>query len=156
MKNGHAVMDNDDRRLLGPMSLETLEALRAVHHSTCLACTDPRFRLEFDRDPGGLLVARFLPDRELCSYRGVIHGGVIGLLIDEAMTCCLMAHGVVGVTGDLNLRYSAPVEAGEPIEILSRVTMTYAPLYHVESRLLQSGAGKTKARGRFVRREGEQ
>ena len=156
MRNRESVVEHDGRRLLGPMCLETLESLRGVHHSTCLACTDPRFRLEFDRDPGGVLVARFLPVRELCSYQGVIHGGVIGLLIDEAMTCCLMSHGVVGMTGDLNLRYSAPVEAGQAIEIRSRVTMTYTPLYHVESRLLQSGAVKTRARGRFVRREGDQ
>jgi acyl-coenzyme A thioesterase PaaI-like protein len=100
-----------------------------------------------------MLLARFHPGRDLCSYHGVIHGGVVALLIDESMTCCLMAHGVVAVTGDLNLRYAKPVGGGEPIEIRTRVSLSYAPLYHVESKLFQGGEVKIKARGRFVRRE---
>ena len=138
---------------LEPMSLETLERLREAHHSTCLACTNPRFRLEFECEEGGLLVARFRPEKELCSYEGVLHGGVIGLLFDEAMTCLLMAHGVVGMTGELILRYREPVTVDDPIEIRSRVTRPFAPLYHIESSLLQTGATKAKAKARFVRRE---
>jgi len=135
------------------MNLETLARLREDHHSSCLACTNPRFRLEFECAEGELLVARFRPERELCSYEGVLHGGVIGLLFDEAMTCLLMAHGVVGMTGELILRYREPVDLDDPIEIRSRVTRPFAPLYHIESSLVQAGVTKAKARGRFVRRE---
>ena len=104
------------------MNLETLEELREIHHFYCLACTNPRFRLDFECGEGDLLVARFRPERELCSYEGVLHGGVIGLLFDEAMTCLLMAHGVVGMTGELILRYREPVAVDEGVEIRSRVT----------------------------------
>jgi uncharacterized protein (TIGR00369 family) len=135
------------------MSLETLDALRAEHHGGCLACSDPLFRLDFHRAPAGVLVARLRPERKLCSYRGVIHGGVVGLLIDEAMTCCLMAHGVVAMTGELSLRYAAPVRAGEPIEVRTRVVTTFSPLYHVEGTLWQGGEVKVTALGRFLQHE---
>lgn len=143
------------RKLLGPPSLEKLSKLRRGHHSGCIACRHPMFRLEFARDRAGVLVARFRPTSDLCSYRGVIHGGVVSLLIDEAMTCCLMAHGVVGMTGELKLRYLHPVSVTEPIEIWSRVATTYSRLYHLESDLKQGGVTKVRGEGRFLRRAEE-
>lgn len=115
------------KRRLAPLNLEVLAQLRARYHGDCLACTDPSYRQEFSYGPGSLLVARFHPTTGHCSYRGVVHGGVVGLLIDEAMTCCLMAHGVVGMTGELKLRYLETVEVGE-IELRTRVTKAFAPL----------------------------
>jgi len=157
MGMAEASMVGRSRRQLGPPRLETLEKLRSRHHGGCLACNHPMFRLEFDCDRDEGLVARFLAQEELCSYRGVIHGGVVALLFDEAMTCCLMAHGAVAVTGDLKLRYVAPVKSGELIEIRSRVARTLTPLYHVESRMCQAGATKATATGRFLQQEeGEQ
>ena len=153
MSKSQAAESRNEKMQLEPMNLETLERLRAIHHSSCLACTNPRFRLEFGCEEEGLLVARFQPERKLCSYRGVLHGGVIGLLFDEAMTCLLMAHGVVGMTGELILRYREPVKVDDLIEIRSRVTRPFAPLYHIESSLLQTGATKARARARFVQRE---
>ena len=141
----------------GPLDLGALEKMRSKHHGGCLACNNPMFRLEFDCDRDEGLVARFLPQEEFCSYRGVIHGGVVALLLDEAMTCCLMAHGAVAVTGDLKLRSAAPVMAGELVEIHSRVARALTPLYHVESRMFQAGATKATATGRFLQQEeGEQ
>lgn len=154
MNEGCADDSRSGREQLAPMNLDTLARLRELHHSGCLACTNPRFRLQFECEQEEL-VARFRPEPELCSYENVLHGGVIGLLFDEAMTCLLMAHGVVGMTGELILRYREPVAVDEPIEIRSRVTRPFAPLYHIESTLIQSGSTKAKARARFVRREEE-
>lgn len=38
------------------------------------------------------LVAIWTPDSQVESYSNTLHGGIQSLLIDQAMTCCLMAH----------------------------------------------------------------
>lgn len=139
------------RRYLAPLSLPVLEEMRRRVHADCLACNDPQYRLEFGIGGGGDLVARFQPTGGHCSYSGVVHGGVVALLIDEAMTCCLMAHGVEGVTGELRLRYLETLELGE-IELRTRVTKTFAPLYHLESELIQGGVTRVRGHGRFLQR----
>jgi len=144
----------EGKRSLAPLSLELLEELRCRFHAGCLACRDPMYRLEFACEPEGALVARFRPAAEHCSYQGVVHGGVVGLLIDEAMTCCLMAHGVVGVTGELRLRYLESVEVGE-IELRTRVIKSFAPLYHLECNVLQEGKVRVRGRGRFMQQDVE-
>lgn len=149
MKTARRKSDGSGKRWLAPPSQELLEELRCRFHAGCMACSDPMYRLEFDCEPEGALVARFHPASGHCSYRGVVHGGVVGLLIDEAMTCCLMAHGVVGMTGELSLRYLENVEV-EEIELRTRVTKSFAPLYHLESNLLQGGKVRVRGRGRFM------
>ena len=106
-----------DRRWLAPPSQLVLEMMRQRVHAVCLACNDPMFRLRFEVDEEGVLGTRFVPTPAHCSYRGVVHGGVVALLMDEAMTCCLMAHGLEGVTGELTLRYLQTVE----VEVATRL-----------------------------------
>lgn len=139
------------RRSLPPATMQVLADLRQRIHGGCMACGDPRFRLEFDCDPGGVLVGRFTPTAEDCSYPGVVHGGLGALLADQAMTCCLLGHGVEGVTGELNLRYLKALEISE-IELRTRVTKVFAPLYHLECELLQKGALRVVGKGRFLQR----
>lgn len=141
------------RTQLDPPDLDRLRALRSDHHARCLACTHPHFRLDFGLDGDGGLAADLEPGANLCSYEGVMHGGVVALLADEAMTCCLMAHGVVAVTGDLEVRYLVPVAAGEPVRVRSRVVRACRPLFHIEATLSQAGVTKVRAKGRFLPRE---
>jgi acyl-coenzyme A thioesterase PaaI-like protein len=150
MRTAGRVASGDDRRYLTPPSLLVLEVMRQRVHADCLACNDPMFRLRFSLE-GEDLVTRFLPTRGHCSYRGVVHGGVVALLVDEAMTCCLMAHGLEGVTGELTLRYLQAVEV-EEIELRTRVTKAFAPLFHLESDLRQGGVTRVRGRGRFLQR----
>jgi acyl-coenzyme A thioesterase PaaI-like protein len=159
-KNGNVMgtanrrVKGQNRRFLTPPSLLVLEEMRKRIHAECLACNEPMFRLRFTLEREGDLVTRFLPTGAHCSYRRVVHGGVVALLIDEAMTCLLMAHAVEGVTGELKLRYLQPVEVAE-IELRTRVTKAFAPLYHLESELRQGGVMRVRGHGRFLQRTEE-
>lgn len=160
MHGKNAVSSSDEiktptgRRSLAPINLGILNRLRAQYHWQCLACSQPMFRLEFEHDTSGLeeyLVARFKPTTEHCSYQGVIHGGLVSLLTDEAMTCCLLAHGIVGVTAELKLRYLETVEV-EEFELRTRVTKAFAPLYHLETQLIQGGVVRVRGNAKFLQK----
>ena len=135
-------------------SLELLEKLRRLHHSKCFACASDVFRLEFTVIPdGGLEAIRAFGDG-CCSYDGLVHGGLLSLCIDEAMTCNLMAHGVVAVTGRLNLRYLHPVQPGVPAVIRSRLCSANAPLFEMEASIWQDEAVLVRGSAKFMIRSG--
>lgn len=140
------------RRALAPLSLTRLSRIRSTHHPHCHACSNPDYRLKYATYDYDTLIARITPLQKLCSYDEILHGGVASLLIDEAMCCCLMAHGILGLTGELALRYRQPAGLAQPLEIHTRVTWARAPLYHLESQLLQNGKTMLTAKAKFMQR----
>jgi acyl-coenzyme A thioesterase PaaI-like protein len=54
-------------------------------------------------------------------YDGIVHGGILATLMDEAMAYCLWLRGVPVVTAKLSLRYRDPVAVGERLLIYGRL-----------------------------------
>lgn len=85
----------------------------------CFACGQKnpiglklRFALEEDE-----AVGTFTPLKNHQGYTGVMHGGLVATLIDEAMAHYLLLTGYKGVTGRLDLRFRRPVSLGIPLTI---------------------------------------
>lgn len=140
------------RPMLSALDLNRLSKLRKKHHPHCHACSNQDHRLEFETNGVDLFIGRITPPKELCSYPEILHGGVISLLIDEAMTCCLMAHGVLGLTGELSLRFHQSVSLDQALEIHTRVTRVRPPLYQLESHLHQNGKTMVTAKAKFMQK----
>ncbi len=65
------------------------------------------------------------------SWRGMIHGGLIALMLDEAVGWAGWHAGHPGLTGRLEVRYRAPLAIGERVRVAGRVerirrTLVYA------------------------------
>jgi acyl-coenzyme A thioesterase PaaI-like protein len=90
------------------------------------------------------------PDFE--GYPSQLHGGIIGLLLDAAMTHCLFAHGYVAVTGELRVRYRHPVDAQQNCLVRSWIRASRPPLRLVEAELVQEGRVKAMASAKFIDR----
>lgn len=140
------------RQKLSALDLDLLDELRKKHHPHCHACTHQNYRLEFETDGVDLFIGRITPPKKLCSYPEVLHGGVISLLMDESMTCCLMAHGVLGLTGELSLRFHQSIEINQMLEIHTRVIQTRPPLYQLKSQLYQNGKIMVTAKAKFMQK----
>jgi uncharacterized protein (TIGR00369 family) len=54
-------------------------------------------------------------------YDGIVHGGILATLMDEAMVYCLWSQGIPVVTAKMSLRYREPVEIGERLLIYGRL-----------------------------------
>jgi uncharacterized protein (TIGR00369 family) len=62
------------------------------------------------------------PDFTWCGYEGVVHGGIIASVFDDAMAWAVKQEtGSWAVTGEMSVRYLRPVKAGT--------------MYHVEGRV---------------------
>jgi acyl-coenzyme A thioesterase PaaI-like protein len=67
--------------------------------------------------PGGVRAEVTLgPDYE--GLGGVVHGGILATLFDEAMAWCLYRHRrMVYVTAKMDQRFRSPVPTGEPLVV---------------------------------------
>lgn len=121
-------------------------------HPACLVCGNDRpdgLALRFERQADGSVTAEFDCNAVFQGYPDRLHGGVVAMLLDAAMTHCLFAQSVAGLTAKLSLRYHRAVMLGVPAEVRAQVVETALPLYYLESEVVQNGAICATAKGTF-------
>lgn len=112
--------------------------------STCFACGE--------RNPAGLRL-RFALDEGARSARaavtlgamfqgwvGVVHGGIVATLLDEAMAwACLAAGRKAVLTAELQVRYQKPVPVDEEIEVRGMIVEASARLLRARAEVTRNG-----------------
>jgi uncharacterized protein (TIGR00369 family) len=106
----------------------------------CFGCgplNSEGFRLVFLPGPDGSSVEFEVPERYQ-SWAGMVHGGIVALLLDEAVGWAAWHAGHPGVTGRLQVSYRRPLKLGEPIRVVGKVermrrSLIYASAY-IENR----------------------
>ncbi|HEU0169400.1 MAG TPA: PaaI family thioesterase [Chloroflexota bacterium] len=73
--------------------------------------------LHFERAADGGVVAAFEPRREHQGWDGVMHGGLVGVLLDEAMAWAAAEKTEMYYTGRLQIRYRQPVRTGAALQV---------------------------------------
>src|SRR5581483_7013738 len=71
--------------------------------------------LDFELHPDGGVAARFTPAAEHQGWDGVMHGGLVTVLLDEAMAWAASQKTAMYYTGRLEVRYRQPVTTGAPL-----------------------------------------
>jgi len=90
-------------------------------------------------------------------WRDVVHGGVVALLLDEAMAYAAGAAGELGMTADLKLRFRKSVPVGRPVTVRAHVVWRRrnvlgiaAGIHDASGTLLASGEGSFVSSGRLA------
>jgi acyl-coenzyme A thioesterase PaaI-like protein len=87
--------------------------------------------------------ATFVPAREHQGFVGIIHGGLIGLALDEAMAKLLHLQGIEALTCEITVRLRRAVTVGEALKLT-------AWKVHERKRLLELEAEATSPAGETV------
>ena len=90
----------------------------------CFACGKENpcgLRLQFSVE-GERYIARHTVPAEYQSYSGIVHGGIVSTMLDEAMGGYLYAKGYKAVTARLNIRYREATPIGKPLKIAGWIT----------------------------------
>ena len=130
---------------------------RTDHYPFCWGCSLGTGGLEFDWTHEGerLEATHTVPD-ELQGAPGMAHGGIVAALLDEACSQVVCPRLSPAVTSRLEVRYLAPVPAGEPLRITAEVTEAHDRRAVAEA-TIQDAAGLVLAHARgelvVVRRE---
>jgi acyl-coenzyme A thioesterase PaaI-like protein len=86
----------------------------------CFACGQENpigLHLRFGFQDGRFVTKKTLP-REYQSFAGIVHGGIVTTLLDEAMGGMLYESGEKAVTARLDVRYRHPTPIGEELTIM--------------------------------------
>ena len=78
-------------------------------------------KLNFTRD-GDTIRAEFTPDKTHQGWPGLLHGGILGCLLDEAMSNIAYATGNTCLTASINIRLKQPIKVEVPLVITARIT----------------------------------
>ena len=127
--------------------------IRTRTHTNCVACSpsNPRgLKLDFHLLTDGSVSADFNCGSQYQGYAGILHGGVITMILDEAMTNCLFAHKCVAITGDLRVRFRHPVAAEQQATVRAWITRSSPPFYELKAEIIRNDKVKTIATGKFM------
>jgi acyl-coenzyme A thioesterase PaaI-like protein len=129
--------------------------MSALCHPACIACRPTvagGLGLDFVTLDDGSVEAVFDGGDACQGYTGFLHGPVIAMLLDAAMTNCLFALGRCGVTGELTIRFRHPVAGGEASRLKAWIERATPPLLRLRSELWQVGQLRAAGIGKFMER----
>jgi uncharacterized protein (TIGR00369 family) len=91
-------------------------------------------KLKFTRE-GDTLRTEFTPDKMHQGWPGLLHGGILGCLLDEAMSNVAYATGNTCLTASINIRLRQPVKVKVPLVVTARITRQGKKLIETEGRV---------------------
>jgi uncharacterized protein (TIGR00369 family) len=91
-------------------------------------------KLKFTRD-GDTLRTEFTPDKNHQGWPGLLHGGILGCLLDEVMSNIAYATGNTCLTAGINIRLRQPVKVEVPLVITARIVRQGKRLIETEGRV---------------------
>ncbi len=88
----------------------------------------------------------------LQGFAGVLHGGLVAGLLDDAMWYAAYFHGLFTMTAQLSVRYRKPVPTGVPLRVEGRLLARRRRVAELEARLVAAATGEVlaEAEGKFM------
>jgi len=101
---------------------ETDPTLREQYCFGCGRHNPIGMHLVFERDEAtGGVTTTYVPRREDTGFPQLMHGGLAGLLLDEAMGWAMYQDHVFAVTAKIDARYRRPVGLEEPLVVRAHI-----------------------------------
>ena len=117
-------------------------------NSECFVCGARNvqgLRLRFEQGPDGAF-AKWMPTVHCESFQGTIHGGIIGAVLDEAMSKAIIARDWQAFTAELRVRFRARIAPGEELHVHGWVVEKQRRHIRAEATLVSS-RGEERAHG---------
>jgi acyl-coenzyme A thioesterase PaaI-like protein len=97
------------------------------------------------------VTAKFTPDEAYCGFDGIVHGGILFALCDEAMMHLIWASDLRAITAEVRMRFHRYATVGEEIEVSASFISKSPRLIKAVSHLRHKGGDKiATAQGKFL------
>ena len=123
------------------VSSEPEKRIGARSQSSCFACGPDNsrgLRLHFQGNEAGEMVAEWIPESELEGFQGIVHGGIVSTVLDEAMSKVVAASGAKAVTAELRVRFRMHVASGRIVHVRGWIDSHYKRMTKTEAVLTSS------------------
>lgn len=128
--------------------------VRAAQQNACFVCGQENsggLRIAFAPADDGSMTAQWTPETVWEGFRGIVHGGVVSTVLDEAMSKAVAAGGAEALTAELRVRFRRPVASGAPYRIRGWIVSRSKRLIETEAALTTPSGGEfAHAWGRFL------
>jgi uncharacterized protein (TIGR00369 family) len=129
-----------------------------VDDKMCFACGQENpisLGLKFEKIDGNRVKGEFTPGENHQGYDGIMHGGLIATLLDEAMAYVMGFKDIQAFTAELNIRFRTAVEIGKKLKIIGEFKKSkkssIANVYYTEAKIFdEEGNLKAKAKAKFI------
>ncbi|MBF8289906.1 MAG: uncharacterized protein HW391_874 [Chloroflexi bacterium] len=74
-------------------------------------------------------------------WEGIVHGGILGTILDEVMAWAVIGRGTWGVTARMTVEFRRPVPVGLPIRAEGFVTEATRRLFRTTGQILDPASG---------------
>ena len=132
-----------------PRNTPALDSKKGL--TRCFGCGPDNpigLKLNFDWD-GQTASATFIPGEWHEGWPGIVHGGIVSVVLDEAMTYVPYFKGIHCVTGRLEVRLKGHIKAGETFKVNAESTRLTRKLMECKSTLIRDD-GQTVAEGKAL------
>jgi uncharacterized protein (TIGR00369 family) len=134
---------------------ETIRKFPAKSDNVCFGCggaNSTGMKLEFDANTEtGHVIGRFRIAKDFQGSMGMLHGGIIALLMDEAMGKVCRLSDVRAVTAELAVKYLRPIQVEQEIIVEAfQVKRDGRDMYHESTISAANGKVLARGTGRFV------
>ena len=122
-------------------------------HKNCLMCGENNpssLGLNFIKQMDNSVVSDFHGEDRLQGYDGILHGGVISSLLDSAMTNCLLADGIIAVTGELKVRFLRSIPIDSQVKVSGWLEKAAPPLFRLRSEIRGSDGVYARGEAKFM------
>jgi len=129
-----------------------MASLELPHSASCLVCgrANPhgiKLNLHVD-DASGEVRCAFTPGSEHVGFDGIIHGGALAAVVDEAMVWAATWRGKrFCFCGEMTLRFRHPVVVNQPLIVVAMVEFSRPKLVETAAKIFDDEAKKLIATG---------
>mgnify|MGYP001585919655 CR=1 FL=1 len=95
--------------------------------------------------------AEFTPFDEHQGYEGIVHGGILSSLLDEAMAKLAYSLGIPAVTAEITVKFKARAAPGDKLLVSGRLVQETKRLILAEARIDRGPVVIAEATGKLLR-----
>ncbi len=95
--------------------------------------------------------ASFTPSEAHQGFEGIVHGGILSALLDEAMGKLAFSLGIPAVTAEITVTFKSPASPGEELSIAGRITHETRRLIQAEAKIEKGLVTIAEATGKLLR-----
>jgi len=121
--------------------------VEVTYDGRCFGCGPQNaegLRMAFEAHDGESVAEYEVPERYQ-SWSGMVHGGLVALMLDEAVGWAAWHAGHPGVTGRLEVRYRRPLRLRDRVRVVGRVEGLRRTLVYASARISRVADGAVVA-----------
>ena len=95
--------------------------------------------------------ARFTPSDVHQGFEGIVHGGILSALLDEAMVKLAFSLGIQAVTAEMTVKFKGPAIPGEELFVSGKLTRENRKLIQAEAKIERGLVVIAEATGKLIK-----